>query len=334
MTSDTCMENWLRQIAGIFAFLILSVILTGCYKETYEDCPPGRWIYFESVMPKYVYNNIVENAELYLYNAGGNLVNKYEYGLSEVKANGGKLLLPFQPNGDYTLVSVINRSDEYYNVADAEHTTSGKLSILCDNNSTVNQMQCNIYHAYQTVSFDRYSITREETDTLDLYKNTNDFTIEIRYIGNNIPTGVVDMHITALNGTYGYDNKLVSDAIRHYKPYTYNQEESQYLIRTMRFQTDTDILLNLELWTDNYEVGMGTNTRNSSDEPQVIRSHRLNINEFLSGVKDSKGNYLYDTNDKLEQEDHFHIVVTLDRDFDINGITVNSWFAIRPVEEL
>lgn len=334
MILDTCMENRLRQLAGILTFLILSIILTGCYKETYDDCPSGRWIYFQSVMAKYNYSEIVESADLYLYDTQGQLVHTYVYVLSEVKANGGKLLLPFQDTGDYTLVAVINNSKDHYEVTGAEHTTSGRLSVLCDDNSIVNRMTCDIYHAYKTIAFDRYSITREETDILDLYKNTNDFTIDIQYTGNSTPTGIVDMNISAVNGTYGYDNKLSSDGMRYYKPYAYLEEESRYLIRTMRFQTDTDILLNLELWTDDYEINTPPNTRNNSDESEILRSHHLNITEFLSEIKDSKGNYLYDTDEKLEQEDHFHIVITLKPNFDVAGITVNNWFAIRPEEEL
>lgn len=334
MALDTCMENRLRQLAGILAFLTLPITLTCCYKETYDDCPSGRWIYFQSVMPKYNYSEIVENANLYLYDAQGQLINTYIYELSEVKANGGKLLLPFQDMGDYTLVAVINNSKDHYEVTSPEDISSGRLSILCDDNSIVDRMTCDIYHAYKTITFDRYSITREEIDVLNLYKNTNDFTIEIQYTGNNAPTGVVDMNISAVNGVYGYDNKLVSDCMRHYKPYSYLEEESRYLIRTMRFQTDTEILLNLQLWTDDYEIGIPPNTRNNSNEPELLRSHCLNITEFLSGIKDSKGNYLYNTDEKLEQEDHFHIVITLKPNFDVSGITVNNWFAIRPEEEL
>lgn len=317
----------------LLALLFVMTVFTSCYKETYDNCPPGRWIAFRSVMTKYDAKDVIEHVDLYVYNAQGDLVNQYAYGLSDVKANGGKLLLPFQELGEYTLVAVVNGCDDHYRVTDAGSMNTGRLSVLCDADGTIAQEPCDIYHAYRKVSFDRYSITVEQTDILDLYKNTNNFTVEIVYADGYTPGGVVDMDITATNGTYGYNNALTSDCFRRYLPHSYSAEKNEYYMRTMRFQCHTDMLLNLDLWTSDYTVGYKPVSKADSD-PQLLRSHLLNINEFLSGVKDSNGNYLYDTDEKLEQEDYFHIVITLQSGFVISEIRVNNWYAVRPSEEL
>lgn len=310
---------------SLIALFTVLVALTGCYKEDYSTCPDGRYVFFESVTRKYDYAEVVESADLYLYNNAGRLVNKYEYTLAQVKADGGRLLLPFQPEGEYTLVAVVNGSKDHYDVSDADNTSSGKLSLKCNGESVVETMPCDIYHSCSTITFDRYSVAKTETDILDLFKNTNDFHVKVKFVNDAAPAGELQVYMCGNNGTYGYDNKLVEGSYRKYKTHQYSPEDNLYTMRTMRVHTNTDLMLHLELWPEN---------TTKADEAEPLRTQTIDIREYLMGVKDTAGNCLYDTDEKLEQEDRFNIVVTLRSNFEISGITINDWAVISPGEEL
>jgi len=299
---------------------MLLILLTGCYKDDNSDCPEGRYIYFNSVMNKYDYEDVAECVHLYLYDNQGKLADTYSFSTQQLEASGYKVQLPFYTPGDYTLVAQVNYSDEHYAVTGHDDLSSFRSSIQCG----PSDLQNDIWHGYRTIRFDRYSIARQECDTVDVYKNTNNFEVYVRFKDGSIPQRKnITAYMEGSNGMVGYNNNCIAGSLRTYRPYTTMESNHQYSFRTMNLNTDSDLALYLE----------------AADMTRASQSVSLPIASYLAQIKDAGGNYLYKTQAQLDQEDRFEIIVTLDDNgpggnLQIIGLIINGWALIKQAEEL
>lgn len=310
-----------------FPLLILASVLllmTGCYKQEYLDCPEGRYIYFRSVLEKYSYEEIAHNLDLYLYDAQGGLVDTYVFSREQLLTYGHRVPLPFQPEGEYLLVAAVNYSDEYYEMSDHGSLESFTTSLKCSENQEVLTKPCDIYHAYKGIKFDRHSVNKKETEVLDLYKNTNNFNVTVRFKGGRVPANrVITARMEGSNGAYDHRNNNTSFCRRVYYPHTEDLENKIYGFTTMHLHTASDMILRV----DAYDKG-------TRSEGELRESIVLNISDYLSRVKDATGSvFLYDTDEKLDREDYFEINIWLDGQFRISGIVINNWSLIDVTED-
>ncbi|MCC8143459.1 MAG: FimB/Mfa2 family fimbrial subunit [Tannerellaceae bacterium] len=99
-------------------------------------------------------------------------------------------------------------------------------------------------------------------------------------------------------------------------PHTDNRPKEsiyEFLIDTLRLWFGDDLTLVVKL----DEEGQDT-----------IEVDRIGIVAFLAEVTDLNGNYLYDSDDKLDLEDEYYIEIVLDAELKISQIIVNGWFEI------
>ena len=305
---------------SLFLVPMLLLMLTGCYKDDNSDCPEGRYIYFNSVMNKYDYEDVAECVHLYLYDNQGKLADTYNFDAQQLKANGYKVQLPFYPPGSYTLVAQVNYSEDYYGITGDNDLSSFRSSIQCG----PTELQNDIWQGHETIRFDRYSIAQQECDTVDVYKNTNNFEVYVRFKDGSIPQRKnITAYMEGSNGTVGYNNSCIAGSSRTYEPHTSLENNHQYSFRTMNLNTDSDLALHLT----------------AADRTRAVQVLSLNIVPYLAKIEDGWGNYLYKTQAQLDQEDRFEIIVTLDDpgntgNLQIIGLVINGWALIKQGEGL
>lgn len=300
---------------------MLLILLTGCYKDDNSDCPEGRYIYFNSVMNKYDYEDVAECVHLYLYDNQGKLADSYTFNSQQLEENGYKVQLPFYAPGDYTLVAQVNYTDGHYAITGLDNLSSFRSSIQCGDSD----LQNDIWQGHRTIRFDRYSIAKQECDTVDVYKNTNNFEVYVRFKDGSIPQRKnITAYMAGNNGMVGYNNNCIAGSNRTYQPHATLTSNYQYSFRTMNLNTDSDLTLYLDV----------------ADKTRASQSLSLNITSYLAQIEDGWGNYLYKTQAQLDQEDQFEIVVTLDDsgpnngNLQIIGLVINGWALIKQGEGL
>ncbi|GEM_PF-4283467 len=259
-----------------------------------------------------MYEEFVENIDLYLFDTDGYLVNSYSYRKDDLYNY--KALLPMQEEGDYLLVASVNNSDDY-STSGKDDLQSFQISLKTDEANIIRRKQADIYHGMQNVSFTPSTWLFWEEDTVPLYKNTNHINVSLTYNGYTSPgESTLNMFIEGNNGTYDYKNDCMSSSLRTYYPHSIeavSEKVDRFRFTTMQLYIGSDLLLYLQ---------------DKNADGKIILNKQLNILSYLSRI--------YPTNDHLDQEDIFNIDLTIDGDFQILELKINDWFLIRGGEEV
>lgn len=298
------------KVRYLYIYLILAAftLFESCYKDDLEDCPILLHVYCRSVMEKYSYENITDKLDLYLYNQSGAFVEKYSYTRQELAQADYNALIEIWNFGDYTLLASVNALQPYL-VTGTENLNAFKVGLIAEANDTVRNKPNDLYHGHKAMALPFTGIINRY-DTLDIYKNTNHIDVNISFENSSVPDELV---LTPLmhgnNGSFDYSNKCHPDSRRIYLPHTRQdmQDGIQLQFTTMQLRIGSDLTFML------YEDFKG--------EKKI--AHEFNLMEMIA--KNPK----YDTDEELDQEDHFRITLVYKSDYGILELKVNDWYVIR-----
>jgi len=293
----------------LYFLLAFLLFFQGCYKDDLKDCPIMLHVYFKSVMKKYTYKEIVDRLDLYLYNQGGAFVEKFSFSADELQMIGYEPVLPIWDFGDYTLVTEVNAGNSY--TVESGSLDAFRVSLKAEQGNMVRSKQEDLYHAHKELSLPFTGIIHQY-DTLDLYKNTNHFNVDVSFEGGYIPTEAnIQASILGSNGSYDYTNLCQPNSSRTYLPHSRNEKSGHILMQftTMQIRYGNDLVLRVDT-----EDSGGIKTEKS----------RVDIMKMLSTN--------YPTNDDLDQEDIYDIKLVLKDDYSVLEMMINDWYVIRQGE--
>jgi len=258
-------------------------------------------------MEKYKYENITDNLDLYLYNQNETLVEKFSFSKKDLENSKYSAELRIWEFGDYTLVASVNAS-ESYNV-NAGNLNSFRIDLKAETNDTIRTKQDELYHGQKKMSLPFTGVVNRY-DTIDIYKNTNHIEVNVSFENSYIPEEIqLKSYLKGNNGSFNYLNTCYPESNRVYLPHQrYDEKNGIYMqFTTMQLWIGSDLKFFLQ--------------KDFRDDKEVVSE--LNI------VEEIAKNPAYDTNEELDQEDHFIINVVYNSDYQILELKVNDWYTIR-----
>lgn len=305
------------RIKYIFILLIGFLLLEGCYKDDLEDCPIMLHVYFESIMEKskgsdYKYENVTDQLDLYLYDQGGNLTEKFSYSRNELELMGYQPVLPIRNFGDYTLIALVNGRNSF-NV-ESNNMEAFRVSIKKDDKDTVKTRPSNLHHAYKNLHLPFTGVINQY-DTLDLYKNTNHINLDISFKGGSFPEYInLYTYLGGNNGSSNYRNICLPNDYTIYTPNN-TQKVADHLkqqFTTMLMWLESDLTLFIE------------------EEVEGVKTLKCELNI----VKELANSKEFVTNEDLMKEDIFNIILVLDNDYTVLKLQINDWEVIKMGEDI
>jgi len=293
--------------------------MLACIKEDLDNCPPvtreQRYILFETKNTKTTFREAFSNLDLYIYDKEDKLVESpISYTRSELAASEYRAYLPDWVEPDYMVVAVMN-DNELFEVEDTGSLHTFKTSLSTDYSDWLNTPITDIYLGNLQVPSSRTRATG--VGTVYLSKLTNKFYITVKLNGFTLPvTHAINVHIQGCNGRYNSSLEGIAEQLTLYMPHTDNKPKEsvyEFLIDTLRLWFGDDLTLVVKLDEE------GKDTREVD---------RIGIVDFLAEVTDMDGNYLYDSDEKLDFEDEYYIEIVLDTELKISQIIVNGWFEV------
>lgn len=300
---------------NILLLLFLPILmLAGCTKEDYRNCPAGLYVTFEPQNPKHNYAELVQGLDLYFYGQDGNLAANFHYDRDELRPYDRAAFVPQIPAGKYRLVAVVNDG------ADTETSGIEKYETLKFGlkKETVDSKITEFFTAQKQITVGLPG-TEIPTEKMELYKHNNHVRLKIVYDGYDAPADMtLQAYMQGHNRTFGYLFEGYSlEGLAIYLPWTtrYNTEglPEEFDMATMHIRLGGDLTVHLEETSETGATG---------------RSIVLNLADELKKVKNSAGQYLYDTDEKLWYYDEYEITVTIGKDFVVIGLTIDNWTII------
>lgn len=299
-----------KRVYILFFFLFL--VSPGCIRDDNSDCYEGGYLWFESINPKYSYEAMAKQVNLYLYDDQRLFAEELVYTEDDLKSSAWRVYIPTGYKGDFTIVALVNLSD-YYVVSDRERLVTWKAGLRSGDNDVSYKLP-DIYMAMKKVSLDNLSGAEDE-NVLFLAKNTNHIYLLIESVGGRLQ-GDIEPYIRGSNSLFNYENRLFGDRMVVYYPHMTEKRGNGtlYFLSTMLLRVAGDVSLYL---------------RETLSDGTASDRFLFNIPEKLAQVKDHNGVKLYDTDQKLALEDEFYFTLVLDEQLQVMTLKVNDWYVIR-----
>jgi len=300
--------------------LLPLLLLAGCTKEDYRNCPAGLYVTFAPENPKHDYAALVQRMDLYFYGQDGNLAAKHHYDRQDLRAYDRAAYVPQLLSGTYRVVAVMNCG------IDTETFDTEKYSTLRSRlkSETVSHRPVAFFSGEKTITVGLPG-TEIPTETIDIYKHTNDVRLKIVYDGYVAPAGkTLEAFIRGKNGMFRYDiGRSPGEKLATYYPWETKSDTPGSL--PVEFDMTT-----MFIWHTTSETACDLNVylQETSASRATGRSVVLNLTEELKKVRDAEGYFLYDTDAKLRYHDEYEITVTLGKDFVVLEITIDNWNTI------
>lgn len=297
--------------------LLLPLILGSCISEDLSNCPTGRYIRFQPKNKKHNLREMENTLDLLLYGKDNKLVERFHYTKEDFRPSDGAVFLPALDEGTYTTLALFNHDPSFYNVSD-DDSYDVVYSELIENELTTSQTD--LFVGIKPIIFEK-SEEYISTVTMELGKQTNNVNLKVVFQDYIPPTDAkLSSHISGDNGKFHYFDYTCSLGYNiTYHPLNNKESasgiETNFEFKTMGLCTDSDIKLIVE---EEYPL-----TRSS-----MKRSVSINLVEELKKVKDEQGEFLYDTNEKLEYNDEYDVTLTLGPNFVVLGLTIDDWAII------
>lgn len=312
--------NRINKHISLLSSLLMLLILSGsCINDDLSDCPSGRYLHFETINTKYTFQDIVETVDLYIYD-GNELADTKTYTRQDIQSMGYKVYLDERPSGtQFHYVAIVNQTEDYYQTIDSENLETMFTELASSRGDSLPDL----FHGAKDILFE-YRL-HGTTDTIYLKKNTNKINLYVGFEGYELPEeSTLNSYIQGKNGQYDSENKPVEKTRYTYQPYRWTMGTGEYDYDS-HFTT-------MRLW-----IGSDTDiTLEKHDSPvsplrseQVQQLYKLNIVEELAKVVAGNGEYLYNTDEKLELEDEFDIILLLDGNFVVLELIINDWVVIN-----
>lgn len=290
--------------------------IPGGGEETETD---SRVLYFKTIPEKYQFEEIVESVRLYVYDDDE---NRYLKTFRDVTAEEllssayGVILSEWEElpdNNNYHIIGVLNLN-EHYEISGHEALDSYETRIVRDENHEISDDLNDIFIGY--IRLDPITKTVYE-DTIYLEKLTNRIYLTVEFFDFELPAGTeLISYITGSNSEYNYLNNSLGYTTMTYKPHTYGAEHEsmfKFELTTGKLYLEDDLVL----WIEMYDV-LG----------RKVGEQSINLTDRIAETQDDNGNYLYNTNQKLQEEDEFYLYLLIDGNFEIIEFNVNDWYLV------
>ena len=298
----------------ILSFLLLLLLLpAGCTKEDNRNCPAGLYVCFEPNNPKHNYQELVTQVDLYFYGADGELKADFHYSRNDLRTHDRAAFVPRMPAGEYKLVAVVNSGKDYetYGIENYETLyTKVKQDIVSDKLT-------DFFTSEKQITVGRPA-SLVQTETLKLAKHNNNIRLKILYDNYTAPPNtVLDAFVEESCG-HIYYSTYSGPPTRDVRYLPWNELSGsdglplQFDISTFRLWIGSDAALCLREADAVSGIDAG-------------RFYTLNITDALVTVKNAAGEFLYDTDEKLEYNDEYEITITIGKDFVILSVTIDNW---------
>lgn len=304
----------------IFIYFSLFIFLNSCYKEDMSDCYDDDFnLSFSLIMNKYKFENIVDNLVLYQYDDKGELLEEYEFSRKQLESDDFIVKLPLPAKGIYTFVAIANINDTFHRVYSKDKRGDFLLRLITKEFSVTDKID-DIYQGYkQIIIDDEEEVPR--TENIELTKHTNNITVIVETTDSepeNNPE--FSTTISGTNGVYNYRYQPLPSEIITYIPH-----ESVFKRNSLSL---TDQYRIMRIWIDD-DMKLGIFNKDADGNKKEISS--IMLTAAIADMKDMQGNLLYNTDEKLEQEDEFEIHVLLKPDgetYAVAEIWVNGWMIV------
>ncbi|MDH6358993.1 FimB/Mfa2 family fimbrial subunit [Parabacteroides sp. PF5-9] len=313
------------HLKRIILFVIPVLLFGSCLKDELEPCgmdPDNlRYISLKSGMRKYNYEHIVKEVDVYLYDDNDFLVDLLSYSKEELKKTDYRIALPIAENQEYSAVVLVNKGDSY-EIDRIDQQKEFYVSLKSEAGDTVRTRQADLFTGFKVLDFGADALPEgmdDRCDTVILMKATNHFDVTVDFKGYTLPTGSrINTYIKGNNGSANYQTRCHKNSQRIYMPLPPDDgsvmTDNPLYFTTMKIWHGSDLTLYVEELNEN---------------DQLVKSHQMLIVDRLAQIKNMDGEYLYNTDDKLDQEDQFVLNLELDDRFVLIGLSINGWSLIE-----
>ncbi len=320
----------MKNLYCIILLFISFLSFNACVKEDRSDCPPvdlpgemeERLLYLRTVPEKYLFEDIVETLQLYLYEEKEDMLVALtrEFSADELRATGYAIEWHNWNDLDhynYHIIGVLNTNEDY-DFPNTSRLYDFETHIKATEEDIVSHEVKDLFIGYFNPN-DRWPSAPH--DTLYLEKLLNRIYITIEFDGFELREGTeLKTRISGNNSKYDYLNGKLSTGFMNYHPYRDNSAETDrsvftFDIITGKLYIEDDLELFVQLYDEKGEL---------EEETSFM------LVEYIARIEDAAGNYLYDTDQKLQQEDEFYIYIVINEDFQIIGITINDRYTVPP----
>jgi len=299
-----------KNILSIFLPLLL---LMGCTHEDYRNCPAGYYISFVTDNPKHNYPELVATVGLYFYDQNGDLQADFHYTRNDLRAHDRAAFVPLMPAGNYRLVAVAKSDVTCYETSGSAkyETLETKLK-----HEVFDYKKSDLFSAEKNITINPPSHILQ-TETMTLVKHNSNIRMNLLYDGYVAPNDMtLDAMIEKSSGQFNYSlysNRVAQDV--RFLPWARrngnNGLPTQFDISCFRLFYDCDATITI------YET--------SDTKSFPGRAYTLDIVKELAKVRNGMGEFLYNTDKKLEYHDEYEITMTLGRDFVVLAIVIDKW---------
>lgn len=215
------MKIRLRKVIGtsvISACWALMLLLSGCIKDDYANCPMAvnlRFVYTLNMDNAERFAEQVTHTDLFIYDESGIL-----YGTQRVETSS---MTPAAPEGmatslrllpgKYTIVAWSNLNATDYDVL--TQSNLAHMQVQLKQTATVTKQQSSLFHGMTSIEVkERYSVN----SVVEMTKDVNDIHIILYSDSGDSDFSQYTVEITGSNGLYNYDNTQAASSLLHYMP--------------------------------------------------------------------------------------------------------------------
>lgn len=190
-------------------------------KDDNDDCPYGFWLnlrYTYNILDVEAAPEYVKDVSVFVYDSVGNYVTRIDAPQTLLKTFSHRVRVEGLPEGDYQFVVWSGISNSNYAVSgDKQELSKFRLS-LTEQESYADKLPDLFYGSLSTVHYDNAYATHD----VFMMKNTNKLACVVVPLDDSQEMQPDDytMKIITANGTVNGWNKIVSDKLITYEPYT------------------------------------------------------------------------------------------------------------------
>lgn len=302
--------------------LLIIFIMKGCVDGDYSECGNRLSISFRYIANSQglnLFDQSVTDISVSLFNANGIYVTSQKELVSNLINNDYMMNFPVNSNGRYSILALGDTDSENYIIGTKANNRA--TNRLIPNVSHISDFQVEVLH-------DNYVVNRElghlfisnvkdvlvdgignKYVTVDLIKNSKNIHLTINgldHISNFYPV------IKSTNGIYNAVNIIPNDAEEiTYKPHTINETLNHFQTSMLRIM-------------DYHKIPLIIQDKNGNNIDNIEQHDLLYL---------IKLNPKYKTQQDLDNEDEFKLVLNYSEDILINVI-INSWKHIFVIPEL
>lgn len=280
----------IRKSMVLCSIVYIASLLSSC--EKIYDEPQGCGLFLDF---KYDYNMLyadafhsqVERVDVYVFDRDSNFVMKKSERGKALAASGYRMAvnIPSSKAKEYIVMAWAGTIDHFNIIPDKVNpATISELKLnMKQQESGINNTDIGSLW-YGEIRNVNYLAQGEQTETINLIKDTNRFRIVLQKVGEGTPISVDDMSFIILtnNAFYNYKNEIVPTHLINYQPYFTDDIEEVGAVaelNTMRLVADNPIQLIIRDNKNNKEL-LDINLMNYLLATKM-EGHNMSAQEYL-----------------------------------------------------